>query len=255
MNGCRVWELKMHDLDSELRSFQDCLLLQNFGAGAMNAIDHSISSDSPSAVAGREAGGAEEKRPNNGIIILVAHGLGGILAQGLASLILELPAEILKGHHLGLKRKHWRLLLLGAPNLPDHTNILEDWDQIQGIVSYYGGKGGDVHHTRDFWKGLHQHSLCLIDNGWIRQGLDAPLEPHGTLMVASFREGVEDERLVRRLVQCWDLMELHVERIWLTIQGQREEAHVAQRPRNQWLRRPRQLFPLWWKGHVRLWHG
>lgn len=114
----------------------------------------------------------------------------------MASLILELPAEQMGGHHLGLKRLHWRLILLGTPNFHENSSILEDMDQISGIVAYYGGKVWDIHHTRGFWRGLQQHSLCLINNDWVKQGLDAPTDPHGTLMVACFQEGEEDENLV-----------------------------------------------------------
>lgn len=186
----------MEDLhkDPELRSFQDCIVLQKFAAGSMNAIDRTITS----------AGGAEkdddgkpvEKRPNNGVVILMGHGLGGILAQAIASFCLELSSEALQGHHLGLKQIHWRLVLLGTPHLLASGNILDDVDQIQAIVTYYGGRLYDVHHTRGFWKGLQQHSLCLIDGDWEAHQLNAPLEAHGTLKVASFREGEEDRELV-----------------------------------------------------------
>lgn len=199
-NLCRVWILKMCDVDPGLRAFQDCIYLQKFAAGTLNAIDQSIGSCHTTSVAtGEEANGRDEKRPNNGVIILIGHGLGGILAQAASSLVLELSTEMLRGHHLRLKQAHWRLVLLGTPNLHDPSKVIVDYDQILGIVAYYGGKGFDVNHTRQFWMGLQQHSMCLINNNWVEQGLSSPTEPHGTVRVACFREGEEDQSLAQNM--------------------------------------------------------
>ena len=186
----------MHDLDSDLRSFQDCLWLQNFAGGGLNAVDHDITSDESPSASGGDTGKPGMQRPNNGIVILIGHGLGGLLAQAISSLILELSSEALHGHHLGLKKKDWRLILLGSPHLSGQGNILDDTNQISSIVSHYGGKIWNVYHTRGFWQGLQQHLLCLINDDWAEQSLNAPAEAHGRVRVASFREGVQDEAKV-----------------------------------------------------------
>lgn len=205
-DSCRIWILTMHNVDANLHSFQNCMPLQAFAAGSLNAIDRQITSDAELAVSNQNTHSSGNKKPNNGVVILIGHGLGGLLAEVISSLILELPTETLRGHHLGLKQKHWRLIVLGTPHLgPVHGNILEDIDQIMAIVAYYGGTGSgcDVHHTRGFWTGLQQHSRCLVDNDWDAQGLQAPFDSHGTLKVASFQEGEQDESLAQQMKILW----------------------------------------------------
>lgn len=187
----------MCDLDPQLRAFQDCIWLQKFAAGTLNSIDHCIKCvHTASAGTGKEADSHGGKRPNNGVIILIGHGLGGILAQAASALVLQLSTEMLHGHHLQLKQAHWRLILLGTPNLHDSGKIVVDFDQILQIVAYYGGKEFNVNHTRQFWMGLQKSSMCLINNDWAEQGLSPPPEAHGTLRVACFQEGEEDQSLV-----------------------------------------------------------
>ncbi|KAH8883164.1 hypothetical protein GQ53DRAFT_753067 [Thozetella sp. PMI_491] len=196
---CRIWTLTMHDVDARLKTFQECVWMQNFAGGALNAIDHRLTSETPYAAPEEGTGSPQGKRPNNGTVVLVAHGLGGILATTTASLILELPSEVMQGHCLGLKRKHWRVILLGTPHFGEDSNPLEAMDQFSGIMAYYGGTtaGSDFWHTWAWWKGLQQHGLCLIHGNWAEKSLAAPTDPHGTLQVASFQEGEQDESLAQ----------------------------------------------------------
>ncbi|KAK7423510.1 hypothetical protein QQX98_000967 [Neonectria punicea] len=203
---CRIWILTMHDVDANLQSFQECIPLQNFAFGSLNAIDRHITSDASSVVSNQDSRSSGNKKPNNGVVILIGHGLGGLLVEVISTLILELPAETLQGHHLGLKQKHWRLIVLGTPHLGDeYSNIIRDIEQITAIVAYYGGTriGCDVHHTRGFWKGLEQHSRCLINGDWEKEGLQAPADSHGTLKVASFQEGEQDGSLAQQMKTLW----------------------------------------------------
>lgn len=240
----------MHNVDANLHSFQNCMPLQAFAAGSLNAIDRQITSDAELAVSNQNTHSSGNKKPNNGVVILIGHGLGGLLAEVISSLILELPTETLRGHHLGLKQKHWRLIVLGTPHLgPVHGNILEDIDQIMAIVAYYGGTGSgcDVHHTRGFWTGLQQHSRCLVDNDWDAQGLQAPFDSHGTLKVASFQEGEQDESLVRFFHQT-----VHDSIVANGLKGTTDEDSMAKQSRNQRLCCASELLALWRKGLVRV---
>lgn len=177
----------MCDLDPGLRAFQDCIWLQNFAAGTLNSIDHVIRTGHARSVGtGNEADDHGETWPNNGVIIIVAHGLGGILAQAASSIVLSVSTETLHGHHLQLRQTHRRLILLGTPNLHDPSKIVIDFEQILQIGAYYGGKEFNVNHTRQFWMGLQTQAMCLINNDWVEQGLSPPTEVHGTLKVACF---------------------------------------------------------------------
>ena len=155
----------MCDLDPGLRAFQDCIWLQNFAAGTLNSIDHVIRTGHARSVGtGNEADDHGETWPNNGVIIIVAHGLGGILAQAASSIVLSVSTETLHGHHLQLRQTHRRLILLGTPNLLDPSKIVIDFEQILQIGAYYGGKEFNVNHTRQFWMGLQTQAMCLINN-------------------------------------------------------------------------------------------
>ncbi|KAI9147158.1 hypothetical protein HJFPF1_13190 [Paramyrothecium foliicola] len=147
---CRVWVLKMQHIDKNLHTFQGCILLQNFVLGSLNVIEHCITSDAESA-SGQPEISKEGLKPNNGIMTMIGQGLGGVLAERIASLILVIPVQTLQGHHLGLKRKHWRVIVLGTPHTlpPRYT---DDVEIIKDLVTYYGGSvdRSDLRQTHQF---------------------------------------------------------------------------------------------------------
>jgi len=161
-DSCRVWLITIEKLGSQLRTFQDCLWLQKLASQCLWVIDESIPSDV--AVSDENAVQLKVKRPNNGVVVLIGHGLGGILVQATSALLFALPSKNFRDLYVGLKQKHWRLILLGSPQFINDGQVFHRWEGISVITDYYGGKVYNRNHTKEFWIGLHTHARCLITN-------------------------------------------------------------------------------------------